>query len=201
MLGEEPPQALMADEQLRVVEARRGTAGEVLGHRHQGEAGETSGVDRVQDDAAPGAKDATELAGDGGQVRDVLEDLPGHDDGGGVIGQREVPRIAADGLHPLHRRGAEGRHGEVDADVDVAIEVPGHEATAAADVDEHLVRGRRPRDERAPDGGQPVEGGKPAFRPPPLVDEVVVLPQVVAGPGRCELQRFPGCFRAAGLSR
>jgi hypothetical protein len=91
-------------------------------------------VDGVEDKDAHRTEHPRDLRDDLGQVGDVLEELPGHDDIRDLVTQWEGHRIGPQREHAVTRGHSEGRRREVDAHMTIGVEVGGEKATTAADV-------------------------------------------------------------------
>ncbi len=121
----------------------------------------------------------------------MFEQFAGHHHACGAITQREPGRIAPNRQHSMLAGNAQGRGAEIDADMAVGRGMGGHEATAAAEIEQDFARDERSRHQASTSDGQPVQSGERALGPPPGVGEIVVLPDVVAVSDRCTFHRSP----------
>ena len=113
----------------------------------------------------------------------MFEDLPGDDDVGAAVGERDGRGVAPDGGDAVRGRGAQRRRREVDPDVAVALarHVRREEPRSAPEVHQHRAVALGRGHERAPGRRQPVQHRERTSRFPPAFREVVVLAGVVAG--------------------
>jgi hypothetical protein len=111
-------------------------AGDPLPDNNKRKARPEGVVDGVEDKDTSRTQHPSDLPEDLGQVGDVLEELPGHDDISDVVTQGEGHRIGSQGDHAVTRGNPEGRRREVDAHMTIGLEVGGEKATAATDVHE-----------------------------------------------------------------
>jgi len=171
------------DEERGVVEPRWGAPGDPLGNANGEQAGERRVGDGIEDQEAAWSQHPAGLGHCCGHVGDVLEDLPGTDHVGDAARQRQGHGVAPDGSDAVAGGEGERRGREVDADMAVALrrDMGGQETGPACHVDKDRPADHGRRDERCPRLGDPVQHGKGPEGVPPLVDEVVVLPEIVAG--------------------
>ncbi len=180
------PKHAAVDEQVRVVDAGRRCPGDPLGHGDHEEPGQRGVGDRVDDQRAAGPQHPARLGEDPGEVGDVLEDLAGRHHIGHLVRQRQRPDVAAHRADAVRPRDGQRAAGQVDADVPVAAvgDVPAEKPAAAGEVHQDGAGAGRRRDQGGPGGGDPVQHRQLPMRLPPLVDQVVVLSRIVAGPCR-----------------
>lgn len=171
-------QRLPIDEQRGIVHPTWSEAGQAFRDRDRHEPAQSGGGQRVQHQQAAGAQQPARFRHRRGQVRHVFEDLAGDDDIGAPVRQRHREHVAADRVHTVRSGLAQGFLGEVDADVEVAVQVGSEQSRSAPQVDQDGAR-TRGRDQACASGGEPVQHDERAVRLPPLVGEPLVEFRIV----------------------
>ncbi len=121
----------------------------------------------------------------------MFEHFAGHHHAGGPLGDGKSGGIAPHREHIVPGGHGQGRGSEIDPDVAVGRGMGGHEPTAAAEVEQDLTSDERSGHQASTSGGQPVQSGERGLGPPPGVDEIVVLLDVVAVTDRGTFHRLP----------
>ena len=178
-LGDQP---VPVDEQRRVVDARRGAAGDPLADRHRDQPGQPGVRDRVEHQRAARPQHPAGLGDSGREVGHVLEDLAGGDGVGHPVRDRQPLHVAAYRPDAVLGRDPQRDRDQVDADVPVAEpgRVRGEQPGPAAEVDQQRAGPGRRRQQLRPGGRDPAQHRELPVRLPPLVGHALVLSDVVA---------------------